>query len=62
MPDGRYEVVIVDEAQDLTPAGLRVCVALARQPEGLYLTADASQSIDKRGFAWSRVHADLRAD
>lgn len=60
MPDERHDVVIVDEAQDLTPAGLRVCVALARHPEGLYLTADASQSIYNRGFAWSRVHADLQ--
>lgn len=59
-PDDRYDVVIIDEAQDLTPAALRTCVALARRPEGLYLTADASQSIYNRGFAWSRVHEDLQ--
>lgn len=56
----RYDTVIIDEAQDLTPAALRVCVALARKPDGLYLTADASQSIYTRGFAWSRVHSDLQ--
>jgi len=60
LPDYRYDVVIIDEAQDLTPAALRVCLALAKHPEGLYLTADASQSIYNRCFAWSRVHADLK--
>src|SRR5690606_34139309 len=56
----RYDVVVVDEAQDLTPAGLRLCVELCRDPAGLYLTADASQSIYNRGFSWGRVHEDLQ--
>lgn len=54
-----YDVVIVDEAQDLTPAGLRVCVELCKTPQGIYLTADASQSIYSRGFSWQRVHEEL---
>lgn len=58
--DDRYDVVIIDEAQDLTPAGLRVCVELCKDPAGLYLTADASQSIYSKGFSWQRVHEDLR--
>src|SRR5690606_16683631 len=52
--------VIVDEAQDLTPVGLSVCIELCKDPAGLYLTADASQSIYSRGFSWQRVHDDLR--
>ncbi|REJ31672.1 MAG: hypothetical protein DIU83_11685, partial [Bacillota bacterium] len=56
----RYDVVIVDEAQDLTPVGLSVCIELCKDPAGLYLTADASQSIYSRGFSWQRVHDDLR--
>lgn len=56
----RYDAVIIDEAQDLTPAGLSVCVELCNSPAGLYLTADANQSIYNRGFAWSRVHEALK--
>lgn len=55
----RYDVVIIDEAQDLTPVALRVCVELCKDPSGLYMTADASQSIYSRGFSWQRVHDDL---
>lgn len=57
--DKLYDVVVVDEAQDLTPAGLRVCVELCKTPQGLYLTADASQSIYSKGFSWQRVHEAL---
>lgn len=56
----KYDVVIVDEAQDLTPAGLSLCVELCKDPQGLYLTADANQSIYNRGFSWNRVHAALQ--
>lgn len=55
-----YDVVIIDEAQDLTPVALGLCVDLCRHPTGLYLTADASQSIYSRGFSWQRVHDDLQ--
>ena len=51
----KYDVVIVDEAQDLTPVGLRLCVALCNDPQGLYMTADSGQSIYSRGFSWKRV-------
>lgn len=55
----RYDVVMIDEAQDLTPVALGLCVELCKDPSGLYLTADASQSIYSRGFSWQRVHEDL---
>ena len=51
----KYDVVIVDEAQDLTPVGLRLCMALCKDPQGFYMTADSGQSIYNRGFSWKRV-------
>jgi len=51
----KYDVVIVDEAQDLTPVGLRLCMALCKDPQGFYITADSGQSIYNRGFTWKRV-------
>ena len=56
----RWEFVIVDEAQDLTPAALALCVELARSPQGLFLTADANQSLYNRGFRWKDVHDQLQ--
>jgi superfamily I DNA/RNA helicase len=56
----RYDAVLVDEAQDLTPVALAVQVELCRSAEGVYLTADASQSLYARGFRWEHVHERLR--
>ncbi len=55
----KWDYVIVDEAQDLTPTALALCVELAQDPAGIFLTADASQSIYNRGFAWKNVHQSL---
>jgi superfamily I DNA/RNA helicase/mRNA-degrading endonuclease RelE of RelBE toxin-antitoxin system len=51
-----YDAVIIDEAQDLDPAALRLLIRLCRDPEQLFITADANQSIYGSGFAWSEVH------
>ncbi|MCG3207815.1 MAG: ATP-dependent DNA helicase Rep [Anaerolineae bacterium] len=56
----RWEYVIVDEAQDLPPAALALCVELCRDPAGLFLTADANQSLYNRGFRWHNVHHQLK--
>jgi superfamily I DNA/RNA helicase len=56
----RWDAVIVDEAQDLTPTALALCVELCRNPQGLFLTADASQSLYNRGFRWKDVHEKLQ--
>ncbi|GMU52617.1 MAG: hypothetical protein AMXMBFR33_17630 [Candidatus Xenobia bacterium] len=55
-----YDHVLIDEAQDLTPVALRLLISLCKSPEGIFLTADAGQSLYNRGFRWNRVHADLR--
>lgn len=56
----RWDYVIVDEAQDLTPVALRLCIEVCRNPQGIFLAADAGQSIYNRGFAWSQVHDSLQ--
>ncbi len=54
-----YDVVLVDEAQDLSPVSLSIAAQLCRSPRGLFFTADANQSIYNRGFSWSKVHHSL---
>lgn len=56
----RYDAVLIDEAQDLTPVALSLLTELSASQRGLYLTADASQSIYFRGFSWSSVHERLQ--
>ena len=58
--DDKWDFVIVDEAQDLTPIALALCVELCKSPKGLFLTADASQSIYNKGFAWKNVHESMQ--
>lgn len=55
----QWDYVIVDEAQDLPPVALALAVELCRQPTGVFLTADANQSLYNRGFRWRNVHQDL---
>ena len=56
----KYDYVLIDEAQDITPAALSLCIELCEDPSGLFLTADASQSLYNRGFAWKNVHQSLK--
>ncbi|MBD2014349.1 AAA family ATPase [Microcoleus sp. FACHB-53] len=58
--DKPYQAVIIDEAQDLSPVALRFLLALTPNLEGIYLTADASQSLYQRGFSWKQIHTDLK--
>ena len=56
----KYDAVIIDEAQDLTPITLALLVELTKDGRGIYITADSSQSIYFRGFSWSEVHEKLK--
>jgi superfamily I DNA/RNA helicase len=56
----RWDYVIIDEAQDLTPIALALAVELCRDPTGVFLTADANQSLYNRGFRWRNVHDSLK--
>ena len=55
----RWDYVFIDEAQDLPPASLALAVELCRDPSGVFLTADANQSLYNRGFRWRNVHSAL---
>jgi len=55
-----YDAVVIDEAQDLDPAALRVLIGLCKAPNRLFITADANQSIYGSGFSWTDVHQDLK--
>ena len=55
-----YNALVVDEAQDLSPVALRFLLALVPDFQGVYLTADASQSIYQQGFSWKKIHSDLQ--
>lgn len=56
----RWDYVIIDEAQDLPPVALALCMELCRDSSGLFLTADANQSLYNRGFRWNQVHEQLQ--
>jgi superfamily I DNA/RNA helicase/mRNA-degrading endonuclease RelE of RelBE toxin-antitoxin system len=55
-----YQAVVIDEAQDLSPVALRFLLTLVPSLAGVYLTADASQSLYQRGFSWKQIHTDLK--
>ncbi len=56
-----FSHIVVDEAQDLTPAQL-LCITELVNPEtnSLTIIADAAQRIYKSGFAWSDVGINVR--
>lgn len=56
---GTYDFVFVDEAQDLSPAGIKFCLKLAKDPSRIFLTADTNQSIYGVGVAWSKISSAL---
>jgi superfamily I DNA/RNA helicase len=47
-----YDYVFVDEAQDLTPAAMKVLAMLAEPQMNLFVAFDPAQSIYERGFRW----------
>ena len=56
----RYDAVIIDEAQDIEPNALRLLAQLCDQPNRLFITADANQSIYGSGFRWADVSKSLQ--
>lgn len=54
-----YDYVFIDEAQDLPPVAIRMCVKLARDEGSVFLTADRNQSIYTSGFSWKGVQESL---
>lgn len=45
--EGLYDVILVDEAQDLSPAFLKICYKLLKEPKRLVYAYDELQSLNK---------------
>ena len=57
--DPIYDYVFIDEAQDLLPVAIRMCVKLVKDKRNVFLTADRNQSIYTSGFSWKGVQESL---
>lgn len=57
--DGRltpdFDFLIIDEAQDLSPITLRMLASMVKTPGGLYVTADANQTLYESSFTWDAL-------
>ncbi len=51
----RYDFIVVDEVQDLTPAQLLLVLRTLKSPEGFLLCGDSNQIVHPNFFAWNRV-------
>lgn len=61
--DGKtpFDYAVVDEAQDISPAQLRVFAAIAgERPNGLFFTGDLGQRIFQVPFSWKAQGVDVR--
>lgn len=56
----RYDHVVVDEAQDLSPVSLALMAEVCRTSEGLFFAADNKQSLYSRNYTWSSAHPRLQ--
>ena len=54
----RYDYVFIDEAQDLSPSAIRLCIA-ACKTKNIFLTADTNQSIYPTRLSWPQITAAL---
>ncbi len=48
----KYDMVFVDEAQDLSKIAMEIAVRVCVDPGALFIVADAAQSIYQQGFRW----------
>ena len=56
----RYDYVVVDEAQDLSPVSLAVMAEVCATAEGLFFAADSKQSLYSRNYSWNSAHPRLQ--
>lgn len=60
-PSKPFDHVIIDEAQDLAPAELRLFAALApAKADGLFLSGDIGQRIFQHPYSWASLGVDVR--
>ena len=51
----RYDFVVIDEVQDLTPAQLLLVLRTLKAPGGFMLCGDSNQIVHPNFFSWSQV-------
>jgi len=56
----RFDYVVVDEAQDLSPISLALMAEVCKTAEGLFFAADNKQSLYSRNHSWSSAHPRLQ--
>ena len=56
----RFDYVLVDEAQDLTPVALSLMAEIAESEKGIFFASDSKQSIYSRNYTWEMVHPRLK--
>ena len=55
-PEYKYDYIFLDEAQDFSPNQWKIAFELCLNPNGLFVVADAAQSIYENGFKWSDLN------
>ena len=55
----QYDMVLLDEAQDLPPTALALVAHLAKDAGGIFFAADDKQTLYGRGYSWSEVDPRL---
>lgn len=55
----KYDAIVIDEAQDLSPVSFEFLLSKVNNYKNIFVTADSSQAIYKRGFNWKQVHKHL---
>jgi superfamily I DNA/RNA helicase/mRNA-degrading endonuclease RelE of RelBE toxin-antitoxin system len=56
----RFDHVVVDEAQDLSPVSLALLAECCAAAEGLFFAADSKQSLYSRNYGWASAHPRLQ--
>lgn len=59
-PGKKWDYLFIDEAQDLRPIQIRLCMNLCKDPKNIFLTADVNQGIYNTGTSWKSISAELR--
>ena len=55
-----YDFIIVDEAQDISVAQLRLLAAMARKPDALFFAGDLGQRIFQMPFSWKSMGVNIQ--
>jgi len=58
----RYDFLVIDEVQDVTPVELRLALATLRDKQAFLLCGDSNQIVHPNLFSWARVKSLFHGD